>query len=69
MTVLTMRDMIVADVVEEEPSHPPKKGPIDSGNCASKEGPFSLPIMGNSGVWMMKEGEHDNPVVHKLDRT
>lgn len=61
-----MRDVVVADVMEEEPSHPPKKRSVDGTNCASEEGPFSLPIMRNGGIGMMEEGEHHNPMVDEL---
>lgn len=62
-----MGNVVMADVVEEEPAHPSEKRPVDGSSSATKEGPFTLPVMGDGGVGVMQEGEHNDPVVHKLE--
>jgi len=51
--------MVVTDIVEEEPAHPAKKGPVNRGGSTAKERPFSLPVVGNCGIRMVQIREHD----------
>jgi hypothetical protein len=58
----TVRDVVVANVVEEEPAHPAKKGPVDGCGSSAKERPFSFPVVRDGGVRVVQECEHDNPI-------
>lgn len=50
-------DVVVADVMEEEPSEPAKERAIDGGCCSPKEGPFALAVMGYSRVGVVEIGD------------
>lgn len=62
-----MGNVVMAYIVEEESAHPSEERPVDGSSSATKEGPFTLPVVGDGGVGVMQEGEHDDPVVHELE--
>ena len=57
----TVRNVVVADIMEEKASHPSKQGSINGGSGPTKEGPFTFPIVRDCRVGVMQESEHDNP--------
>lgn len=56
-----VRDVVVRDVVQKEPTSPPKQWPVNSRQRATKERPFLLTVVGHSRIRMVKEGQHDYP--------
>jgi hypothetical protein len=63
---LTVGNMVVADVVEEEATHPSEKRPVNGSSGATEERPLSLAVMGDGGVGVVQESEHNDPVVDEL---
>lgn len=63
---LTVGNMVVADVVEEEATEISEKRPVNGSSGATEERPLSLAVVGNRGVGVVQESEHDDPVVDKL---
>lgn len=50
---LTVSNMVVTDIVEEEPSHPAKERTINRSSRATKERPFLLPVVRDCRVGVM----------------
>ena len=61
-----MRNMVMADVVEKESAHPAQEWSVNSGSGTPQERPFSLPVVRDRWVGVVKEGKHNNPVINKL---
>src|SRR5258707_14766422 len=58
---LTMGDMFMTDVVEEESSHPSKQRPFNGSECTTDNRPLRLSIMWYSRIGEVKISEHADP--------
>lgn len=58
--------MVMGDVVEEETTRPSQQRPVDGRDSATEERPLPVTEVRNSGIGVMEVGQHDNPVVGKL---
>ena len=59
---LTVSNVIMTDVVQEEPSHPSKQRPVNSSQGTTEKRPLCLSIMWNRRIRVVDESEHNDPV-------
>ena len=60
-SIRTVRNVVMANIMEEKAPHPSEQGSINGGSGPTKEGPFTFPIVRDCRVGVMQESEHDNP--------